>query len=114
MEGSIITVVEPSKCRTSIRKTKGEKPGSVESTTIYYYCQIRSGNRARSLERFPRKLNQGFGRTYADSRAAFAAQRLKWHGLQYNSFPLLYNVTLERELRYATEALIEQDYYSQR
>ena len=25
MEGSIITVVEPSKCRTSIRKIKGKK-----------------------------------------------------------------------------------------
>ena len=133
MEGSIITLVEPSNCQTSIRKVMSEDPrgpestpiyyycqirrgdrtrflerfsrklnqnfGRTESTSIYYYCQIRRRDRTRFLERFLRKLNQGFGRTDVDSCAAFAAQYLKWHGLQYNSLPLLYNATLERQLR---------------
>ena len=75
MEDSIITVVEPSKCRTSIRKIKGKTMSVPESTPIDYYCQIREGDRTIFPERFPRKLNRGYGRTYADSRAAFAAQR---------------------------------------
>ena len=100
MEGSIITVVDPSKCQTSIRKIKGVNPSDPEGTLIYYYCQVMRGeSRTRFLERFPRKLNQDFRRTDADSRAAFAPKRLKWHGFQYKSFPLLYNVILESELR---------------
>ena len=77
--------------------------GRTERTPVYYYCQIRRGDRTRLLERFPRKLNQGFGRIGFDSRAAFAAQRLKWHGPQNNSFPLLYNdriaiLSVEKEI----------------
>ena len=107
-----VTVV--SSVARTIRKTMDENPRDSERTPIYYYCQIRRGDRTRFLERFSRKLNQGFGRTYADPRAAFTAQRLQWHGLQYNSFPLLYNSTLERKRRWATEARIEQDYDSRR
>ena len=69
MKGSIITVVELSKCRISIRKIKGETTSNPESTPIYYECQIRGGDRKRFLERFPRELTQGSGRADADSRA---------------------------------------------
>ena len=43
MEGSIIIVVDPSKCRTSIRKIKGENPSEPEGTLIYYDCQVMRG-----------------------------------------------------------------------
>ena len=46
-----------------------------------------------------RKTRLRLGRTDADLHAAFAIQPLKWHGPQYNILYLLYNVTLERELR---------------
>ena len=81
MEGGITTVVDPSKCRTSIRKLKGENPSDPEGTPISYYYHIRGGDRTRFQERFPRKPNQIFRRTDTDSRAAFTAQHLKWHGL---------------------------------
>ena len=75
---------------------KGENPSDPESTPIYEYCQIGGGDHTRFLERCPRKLNQGFGRTEADSRAASVAQRLKWHGLQYNSLSLLHTHVANR------------------
>ena len=56
----------------------------------------------RRTYKIPRALFkeiQGFGRTDASSCAVFAAHRLKWHEPQYNRFPLLYSITLERELR---------------
>ena len=113
MEGSIITVVEPSKCLTSIRKSHGRKlERSGEQVGLLLYRQIRNGDPTRFLERFSRKSIQSFGRTDTDSRAAVAAQRLKLHGLQYNSFRLLYSVTLESELRWTTDALVDHYSYS--
>ena len=98
MEGSIITVVEPSKSQTSIRKNHGRKPeGSGEKADLL----LLPDQERRSYKipgRLLRKLNEGFRRTDADSRAVFVAQRLKWHGLQYNRFLLLCNVILDHEL----------------
>ena len=45
MEGSITIVVDPSKCRTSTRKIKGENPSDPEGTLIYYYRQVRRDER---------------------------------------------------------------------
>ena len=99
MEASIITVVdtsvEPVYAKT---KAKALVIGRERRSTTTVRSGEARGDHTRFLEHFPKELNQGFGRTDADSRAAFAAQRLKWHGLQYNSFPLHSNVILESEL----------------
>ena len=103
MEGStIIIVVKLRKCCTIICKNQRQNPRALERRLIYDYCQApTSANRERrpyNVSGALFKETQDFGRTDAGLRAVFTAQRLNWHGPQYNSFPLLYNVTLGREL----------------
>ena len=107
MEGIITAVVEQSKCRTSMRKNHGRKTRAgwrecLSTTTARPGAAIVQDSWSASQ----RNSNQGSGRTHADSRAVFASKRLKRHGPQYNNFPLLFNVTLERELRQRTPWLI--------
>ena len=61
MEGTIITVVEPSKCQTSIRKIEGENPRDQERQIVQDSWSAYQGNSIKALDV---QINP-------DSRAAF-------------------------------------------